>query len=66
MSRNELKVEKLELLPQVALLCPCPRLAQGRIMKGKSFPKRGESIVAKKEKKKDIDESEGVRTYTDS
>lgn len=31
--RNELKVEKLELLPQVALLCPCPRLAQGRIMK---------------------------------
>ena len=35
-------------------------------MKGKSFPKRGESIVAQKEKKKDIDESEGVRTYTDS
>lgn len=33
-------------------------------MKGKSFPKRGESIVAKK--KKDIDESEGVRIYTDS
>jgi len=36
-SRNELKVEKLELLSQVSPLCPCPGLAQGRIMKGNIF-----------------------------
>lgn len=36
-SRKELKVEKLELSQQVSLLCPCPGLARGRIMKGNIF-----------------------------
>lgn len=46
-SRNKLIVEKLELSSKVSLLCPCPGLAQGRIIKGNiiRFAYRTDSAV---------------------